>query len=175
MRPIFAIPILLCGLVLAGACGKASDPGIPSANPSASTSAGPSAGRGDLVPFARCMREHGMNVPDPDPGQDLAWQEFEHAPGFDPAWSACRHLMPPAPDGQDTALPTEELEALRAFAVCMRAHDIDMSDPDPTGNMTIGGRLAALTRAQLENDPGYKAGYEACRDKLPVESGKEER
>jgi hypothetical protein len=38
--------------------------------------------------------------------------------------------------------------------------------------MQIGGRLADLNKAQVENDPGYQAAYEACKDKLPVESEK---
>jgi hypothetical protein len=49
----------------------------------------------------------------------------------------------------------------------MRAHGIDISDPDPTtGDMPLGGRLANATRAQVQNDPGYKAAHDACQDKL---------
>jgi hypothetical protein len=55
--------------------------------------------------------------------------------------------------------------------VCMRAHDIDISDPDTTGprpgNMVIRGRLEYLSRAQVEADPGYKVAMNACKDKLP--------
>jgi hypothetical protein len=169
MRRVFAIPILMCGLALAAACSEGPGTGIPTANGSASASASTSAGRGDLATFVGCIRQHGVNVPDPNP--DFAWQQAEQSPGWDAAWSACRHLLPPAPDGEEqAALPSaEELEQYRAFAVCMRAHDIDVSDPDPTGNMVIGGRLANATRAQVEADPGYKAAYGACKDKLPAE------
>jgi hypothetical protein len=55
----------------------------------------------------------------------------------------------------------------------MRAHGIDLSDPDPTtGNMNMGGRLGGVPKAQLKDDPGYKAAEAACRDKLP---GREKR
>jgi hypothetical protein len=48
-------------------------------------------------------------------------------------------LMPAGAVQQDVPPSPQELGQLRAFAVCMRAHDIDMSDPDPkTGNMTTG-------------------------------------
>jgi hypothetical protein len=44
-----------------------------------------------------------------------------------------------------------------------------MSDPDPTtGGMTIAGRLEHVIRAQLLDDPGFKAAETACRDKLPA-------
>jgi hypothetical protein len=49
----------------------------------------------------------------------------------------------------------------------MRAHDIDMSDPTPAGDTPIGRRLAHVTKAQLNNDPGWKAAYQACKSKLP--------
>jgi signal transduction histidine kinase len=71
---------------------------------------------------------------------------------------------------QPTGLAThtgQELEQYRAYAACMREHDIDMSDPDPTGNMQVGGRLADVTRAELETDPGFKAASAACAENLP--------
>lgn len=60
-----------------------------------------------------------------------------------------------------------DLQQLRAFAACMRAHDIDMADPTPDGNLAIGGRLQNVTRAELEADPGYVAAQGACRDNQP--------
>lgn len=69
----------------------------------------------------------------------------------------------PAPSG-------EELEQLRVFAACMRAHDIDISDPTPDGNLRIGGRFEHSTRAQVEADPAYTAAQGACRDELPSQA-----
>jgi hypothetical protein len=159
------IPTLVCGLALAAACDETSGTGIPTAGGSAST--GPSAGRGDLTAFAACLREHGVTIPDPNP--DLAWQKAEQSPAWDTARPACQHLLPPDPDGGQNLPSAQQLEQFRAFAVCLRANDIDISDPDPTGNMRIGGPLANVTKAQLENDPGYRAAYQACKDKLPAE------
>jgi hypothetical protein len=33
--------------------------------------------------------------------------------------------------------------------------------------MIIGGRLEHDSRTELNNDPGYKSAYQACKDKLP--------
>jgi hypothetical protein len=54
----------------------------------------------------------------------------------------------------------------------MRAHGIDMSDPDPkTGNMTTG----SVTRDQEQNDPAFEAAEAACRDKLPTRERQQKR
>ena len=173
MRRILAIPILVCGLVLAAACSRAPGPNIPNATGSASAS--PSAASGDYSAFFGCMHQHGISVPDPAPSSPGAvgeWVDQQSAqnPGFDPAAVACQSQLPASDPNSHPAnqLPSaQQLEQLRTFAVCMRAHGIDMSDPTPTGDMTTGGRLAHATRAQEQNDPGYKAAYQACKDKLP--------
>ena len=167
MRRILAIFILLGAAVLAAACSGAPGPAIPAASGSASPSA--RAGSGDLTAFVHCVRQHGVNVPDPNP--DLPWppSQVEHSDGWVAASEACGHLLPPSLAGianQSNQLPSaQQLEQLRTFAVCMRAHGIDMADPTPTGEMHLGGRLAHATRAQVFNDPGYKAAFAACKDK----------
>lgn len=161
----------MCGLALAAGCSKTAHTGIPAA--SGSTSVRPTASStGDAVAYARCMRQHGVNVPDPVAGSDDWGPEpanGTNAPGWSTAWEACKQLLPAGMvrgDGGDRP-SAQDLEKLRAYAVCMREHDIGMTDPDETGNLQIVGRLERATRAQLENDPGYKAATEACKDKLP--------
>jgi hypothetical protein len=163
-RPLLLMALLAVLLVAATACSEPSNTGIPTGAGSASATSRPS-GTGDGVAFARCMRQHGVNMPDPNP--DIQWGQLNETPEWDAAWQACRNLLPPAPDGAEQLPSAPELEQYRAFAVCMRAHEVDLSDPDPTGNMTIGGRLAHLPRDQVNNDSGYRAAYETCKDKLP--------
>ncbi|GIF98854.1 sensor histidine kinase [Catellatospora citrea] len=75
-------------------------------------------------------------------------------------------LVAALPAGSPT--PTaRELQQLRVFAACMRAHGIDVADPTPDGNLAVGGRLRDVTRAQLEADPAYMAAREGCRDQQP--------
>jgi len=160
-----ALILLGAAAVTSAACTTSSDTGIPVASGSASPSA--SAGSGDVA-FANCVRQHGVNIPDPNP--DIPWppSQVEHSPGWEAAAAACGHLLPPSEAGIAPQLPTaQQLEQLRAFAVCMRAHGIDMSDPTPTGDTPIHGRLEHVTRAQVNNDPGFKAAQAACKDKLP--------
>jgi hypothetical protein len=157
---------LLLMVVLATACSRGSNaPGVAGAGSSSAVSASPSEDAGDGGAWARCMREHGVNIPDPVPGIEEAHDSHESEPGWDDAFQACQSLMPTG--NGDVWTPSEqELEQLLSFAACMRAHGIQMSDPDPTtGDMTAPGSI----RAEEENDPLYQAAFAACKDKLPNE------
>jgi hypothetical protein len=101
----------------------------------------------------------------------MAWnrQQAEANPAFDAAAAACAHLAPPSTENGPELPSPQQMEQMRAFAVCMRAKGVDITDPDPTGNMRVSGYT---TRAQQENDPTHKAAHEACKDKLPVDRPK---
>jgi hypothetical protein len=171
MRRILAVPVLLCAVMLATACDR---PASDSTEAKASASAEAAGVANAQLNFAKCMREQGQNMPDPDPEtRELRFpttSSHERGSAWDIAVQACQHFLPGgalAPRAN-----TQELEQLRAFAVCMRAHDIDISDPETTGtnigNMVIHGRLENVSRTELENDPVYKAAMSACKDKLPA-------
>jgi hypothetical protein len=172
MRRLLAIFILLGAAALAAACGGAPGPAIPAA----SSSASPSAASGGYSAFFACMRQHGISVPDPtpsSPGTVGQWVDQQSAQNgeFDRVAVACQSQLPASDPNSHPAndLPTaQELEQDRAYAVCMRAHGIQMSDPDRTGSMDIGGRLEHASKAQVEADPVYKAADQACKDKLPA-------
>jgi hypothetical protein len=172
MRRILLVVLLAAGIA---GCTRSADSGIPSADGATPTA---SQASDDPVAFSRCMREHGQDVPDPQ--AEGNW-EFNPRPreapaGWDDAIRACQHLVElPTDDGPSA----ESLEKLRAFAVCMREHDIPITDPetggDRPGNMRIEGRFENITRDQLEADPIYQAAFTACKDKLPSTEGKKGR
>ena len=171
MRRLLALLLSLGAAALAAACTTSSSTGLPTASGGSDAPIGSAAWHTGAVAYARCMRQHNVNVPDPAPGQ-VGWNPgpatARQSPLWGAAWQACQHLLPAGytPGNHPTA---QELEQLRTFAVCMRAHGIDISDPKPDGEWTIGGRLAHVTKAQLNNDPGYKAAMAACKGKLPAD------
>jgi hypothetical protein len=164
MRRFLAVRALLVALV-AAACTTACGGGPPTSGGATPTSNAATS----FQEFAKCMREHGQNMPDPDPDSGnlaLTPPPGAASAGWNTAMQACQHFLPN--NGEPAVSNPQELEALRRYAVCMRAHGIEMTDPDPsTGRSQIQGRLANATRDQILNDPTYKTADAACKDKLP--------
>jgi hypothetical protein len=105
--------------------------------------------------FAKCMREHGVDMPDPLAGEGGRIMigpsmgssgEVSAASGppvgFEEADKACRHILEDLiGEGGPPLDPKEQDRALK-FAQCMREHGVDMPDPDFSGGgirMQIGG------------------------------------
>ena len=157
------IPIL--GLVLV-ACGKDSKaPGVATVNgggPAASASALPADQEEAQRKFAQCMREHGVDVADPEPGGRIKLD----GSGIDKktladATEACQKLLPNG--GELTNLSPEDLEQARKFAQCMRDHGIDMPDPDPNGSIA-----KILLDGNIDiNSQAFKDAVQACQALRP--------
>ena len=124
---------------------SSADPGS-SAAPSASMSPQDAA-----LAFARCMREHGIDMPDPqfdDNGGKVAFGFKAGGGGADKkkledAQVACQHFLDAASFGKGTAgqIDQAEQDKILAFAKCMRDHGIDFPDPQFSdgGMVKIGG------------------------------------
>ncbi|MFF1610085.1 hypothetical protein ACFVYA_20085 [Amycolatopsis sp. NPDC058278] len=139
--------------LLLGGCGAKPDDGSKVASISTPPkSGGPAAadnsGKSDedkMRDFAKCMREHGVDMPDPKPAGDgggmaitLGSKDGDTSK-LDAAQNACKHFMP---NGGEMKPPSaEDLDKMRKEAKCMREHGVDMPDPDPSGKggMRIGG------------------------------------
>jgi hypothetical protein len=92
--------------------------------------------------FASCMREHGVDMPDPEVDSQGRMRVAIGGPAgkrpdpkkLEAAQQACGHLMGGGGDGPGRLDPKAQ-DAMLAFAKCMREHGIDM--PDPTGDGLI--------------------------------------
>jgi hypothetical protein len=162
MRRFLVVRALLVALVAAACATACHSPSTAGGAPTGGTAAK------SVRDFARCMREHGQNVPDPDPNSGNL--TLTQPPGAPAAWNAarqaCQHFLPD--NGAPAAPDPGELEALRRYAACMRDHGIEMTDPDPgTGRSQFQGRLGQASRDRIVNDPTYKAADTACKDRLP--------
>jgi hypothetical protein len=114
--------------------------------------------------FAECMREHGVDIPDPEPGESGGFRAFG-GPDNDvdeetmqEAMDACRDLMPQF-DGPAEIDPEME-ERLLAMTECMRDHGIDMPDPSSNGG---GIRLELGDNPDIDEDE-LRAAAEECRE-----------
>ncbi|MEU3625585.1 hypothetical protein BS329_10610 [Amycolatopsis coloradensis] len=168
-RPMAA---LIAGAVFAlvAGCGGGGDGG----DKVASISSPPAAGTGDgkqadnvsdedkMRNFAKCMREHGIDMPDPKTDGDeqgtISIEAGEGRPDenkMKAASDACRKLLP---NGGEIKPPTpEELDKMRKEAKCMREHGIDFPDPDP------GKGGAAIALGDASGDPKkFEEAAKAC-------------
>ncbi|MET9617923.1 hypothetical protein [Kitasatospora indigofera] len=103
--------------------------------------------KGDMVKFAGCMREHGVDMPDPNADGSMPAMAARPA---DAAGSAEAEKMQAADEACRTWLPNggvlsekdkaEQRERALQLARCMREHGVDMPDPKPgeEGGLTLG-------------------------------------
>ncbi|HEY7049333.1 MAG TPA: hypothetical protein VH373_19095 [Jatrophihabitantaceae bacterium] len=139
-----AIALALFGTV--AACGRSHPRAAPSSSSVTSAS---------TVAWARCMRAHGVDVPDSGSGAI----QVQGGNGVTPqkirtAMAACRSLRPSGGAGSSKLSMTDLVQ----LAHCMRQHGIDMPDPQPNGNG--GFRIELPNNAQ--SDPRFAAAEQAC-------------
>ncbi|KAB2349601.1 hypothetical protein [Actinomadura rudentiformis] len=153
------------GLVL-GACGSDGGGGVASAGGTKAVSASPSR---SLSPeeaelkFAQCMRQNGINVPDPKPGTDkrdirLGGKGVDRSK-LEAAMKKCRPFLEAGGKMPDLKDPKVR-DAATKFAQCMRQNGINMPDPGADGSMKIPlGEGISRERADKAR--------EACRHLMP--------
>jgi hypothetical protein len=162
MRTHSLIAVLLTTSALA-ACGADSPSGVPTASEKQKM-------RDAQLAFARCMREHGIDMDDPKPderGIRLSVPKGVTPQKAEAANQACRkHLDAIKPPELSEEEQKEMREAALANSRCMREHGIDF--PDPTfgdhGEVSIEIRKGSGVEP---DDPKFQKAQEACRKEAP--------
>ncbi|WP_155340610.1 hypothetical protein [Acrocarpospora corrugata] len=103
-----------------------------------------------LVKYAQCLRQQGINAADPPPGEDSFNLNARGVPKdkLEAALQTCKQYRP-----QERPPSAEDLERMRKTAACLRRNGIDASDPtaaDPgirVGSPPPGKDLDAITAA----------------------------
>ncbi|GAB3149744.1 hypothetical protein GCM10027290_36450 [Micromonospora sonneratiae] len=144
--------------------------GTAGAKPSASVD-GPALSEADQqLRFARCMRENGIDVPDPVPGGQNGTIRVgggNDAVKVKAAVDACRSFLPNG--GQVGKLDPEQAENMRRLAQCLRENGIpDFPDPAPDGSLKID---PGVFGSKDLNDPTLKAAMQKCQQYLPKLAG----
>ncbi|MEV0353582.1 hypothetical protein AB0H88_48200 [Nonomuraea sp. NPDC050680] len=172
MKRILLVTATAALALAATACGtEPSSTGVASVKAASSTAptatASPTAGvdpQEQARKFAACMRENGVDMPDPDPDGGGGLAAMTSIKGdkdkIQKALEACRSL---SPIKNRAELKPEDTEQLRQFAACMRENGVDMPDPDASGKILGKG----MARNFKPDDPAFKKAYEACRGKFP--------
>jgi hypothetical protein len=162
--------ILLLGAALAtSACGGAShDNGVATAGgvkgapkPASGASADPTEQRRQ---FAQCMRDHGIDMADPDPngGLHINGNQKVDQDKLKVANQACLRLLPGG--GQPPKFNATQVEQLREFSRCLRDHGLDVPDPDPVTGLIPVESLSKLDRDSKQ----FKDAELACQNVRPT-------
>jgi hypothetical protein len=141
--------------------------------------------------FAKCMREHGVDMPDPQTGPDgggfimVGPSDVSAAGGdatagpttgglgidgeglpeeFKAADEACRHILDDLIQDGGPPMDAEAQDRALEFAKCMREHGVDMPDPDFSGG---GGGFSIRIGGGADGgiDPGsqtFQDAQKAC-------------
>jgi hypothetical protein len=142
-----------CSANAAAPSGVAS---LESPGASAEASAAPSASLDPetaQLEFAKCMRDHGIDMPDPEtaPGGGFT-QRVEigkdDAEKMQAAQEACDHFLDQA-GGPRREMDPAQLDKLVEFAQCMREHGVDMPDPTADGKGGIFFRTTSPAMASI--------------------------
>jgi hypothetical protein len=167
------LPGLLLVLALAiGACGGGggNNNGVVSLDGGKATTTTRAGGgkandRQRALNWARCLRQHGINMPDPtfDAQGRMAMQMPAGVgpddPKFKAAEQACQQYAPSAaPEKADPQLQQQMV----AYARCMRQHGINIADPKPGEGINVDG-----DKGVNPNDPKFKAADQACQRYQP--------
>ena len=149
-RPLAIAAAVLVVTVVAAACGSSSQ----------SSSTSQTAGRASKqLGFNQCMRSHGVNIPDTATTPAAALTAGAPASILQGAIAACRQYEQGA---FATITPTDRSRfkrALLTYAICLRAHGIDV--PDPRGDNGFAQKLLAA-----QSLPNFNAANTACRRNL---------
>jgi hypothetical protein len=147
-----ALPLVAAALLLA-ACGGGSN----------GTASGDSASEQAGLKFARCMREHGVNMPDPGAnGEIRLMAKRGDAAKVDAAQKACGHFLRALARTASPADTQRIQDAALKYARCMRSHGVDFPDPKFHGaGVQFGGP------GLNPYSPQFQQADKACHGLLP--------
>lgn len=151
---------LALGAVGLAACGGG-DPGSDGGG-------GESASREEAVlEFTECMRAHGVDMPDPQPGDESIEVPDSGDPVSRKAQRACNPKLEKVAQDVTPEVEEEFREGWLAFTECMREEGIEMADPKflGPGKMLLG--IAGIDTTS----PAFEAAKAACGDEAPQLDG----
>jgi hypothetical protein len=123
-----------------------------------------------LVNFAKCMREHGVNVTTStgSAGGSLLQVHGGNPHALEVAQSACKRYQPTA--RKENITPQEKVarqEAVLKFAKCMREHGVDIHASTQGAGIQVGIQGGPGSSGPKPDSPAFQAAQKACQGLLP--------
>jgi hypothetical protein len=148
------------------ACGGGSNQGTTSAAAGGERAAQQSKAQDAALKFARCMREHGVDLPDPQGGRGGGFVIGGAGAKFDPddplfkrAQGACQKFLAAARPNLTPDQRREQQEQALKFTRCMRTHGVDIPDAVVGG----GGTVRIGPGKEIDpTEPRFQRAQKAC-------------
>jgi hypothetical protein len=171
------------------ACGSSSSSSSTNASAGAGgTSTTSSTARYEArLNYAKCMRAHGVNVPDPSAsggpggggggaggaGGAGGFQALRNSPNYQSASTACAKYRSKAFSFGNASPATQAkfTQDLVKFAECMRSHNINIPDPTTTGGAGGAFQIFRQLRTSESNSPAFQSALKACSTDIPFRRG----
>ncbi|HEY5986311.1 MAG TPA: hypothetical protein VIV12_08050 [Streptosporangiaceae bacterium] len=118
-KTLFAV----AALVLVTGCGTRGTPGASATDE-----------HDQVLKYVKCLREHGVNAPDPPAGEDTIRIQGASPAQEEAARQACKQHAPEQVGGEDSS---EQSDKLLKIARCMRAHGVSVADPQPGQGLNL--------------------------------------
>jgi pyruvate/2-oxoglutarate dehydrogenase complex dihydrolipoamide acyltransferase (E2) component len=127
-----------------------------------------------ILRFAKCMREHGVNVSKPNSTGGPLRVTTKNPQAMEAAQRACQRYRPTG--GREKLSPQERVareEAVQKFAKCMREHGIDVQTATSGGGVgiKIQGRRGQGGSGPNPESPAFQAAQKTCQRLLPKPPG----
>lgn len=146
------------------ACGTDGDGG---------TSATPTGAGNSAADYAQCLQSQGL-VMEQFTAEDGTTQsrpdkERNDISKVTTAAEACKDKLPTETGTGDNTLTAEDIENRRKYSACIREKGVpEFPDPDArTGEFVMNDELSR----RVKENPAMRTAMEACRDKLPGDTG----
>lgn len=152
----------LAACALLSACGSSSS----GSNGSAGASNQGTKQENSRLKFTKCMREHGVNVPQTNSGSGPpAGLASIPQSTITAAANACRKYSAGSFGGAAGGNSTQATDTIVKFASCLRQNGINISDPTGSGGSALQGFFQQLQQAR--QSPSFAAASKKCQSLLP--------
>jgi hypothetical protein len=131
--------------------------------------------------FAKCMREHGVDMPDPQPGGGGQGFNLQFQGGdprtdddFQKAQEACGHFLRDAIPEGDRPDPSEMRDKLHKMTECLRDKGYDVPEPVIVGPGESPPDKPQQPSQELQNlmdDPDFQQAQEDCSKEAGLPEG----
>jgi hypothetical protein len=132
-------------------------------------------GQEGILRFVACLREQGIDVPDPQFGLDgdlignaAAFAALDvMSPEFLDAVEACDDILAALQPELDPEELADRNQELLAFAECMRREGVDFPDPDPLRGLTVASFRGEDGRLTVDPfSPAFLDASSLCRTEV---------